>query len=141
MEGDANQAISVVLADDDREYLESLRDLVEQQPGLSVVGIATDGLEAIECVDELDPDAVVIDLHMPRLDGVSAVARLRRDHSHICLIALTGDPEPTLHRAVEEAGCDAVMLKGQILEGLSERIVSVRRERQAAGGRAQPTRA
>jgi hypothetical protein len=66
------------------------------------------------------------------LDGVTAVARLRRDHASLCLIALTGDPEPRLHRAVEEAGADAVMLKGQLLEGLSERITSVRRDRTAA---------
>jgi DNA-binding NarL/FixJ family response regulator len=125
-------AISVMLADDDRGYLESLRTLVEQQPGLSVVAVAYDGLEALDRAEELEPDAAVIDLHMPRLDGVSAVARLRRDHANICLIALTGDADPTLHRAAEEAGADAVMLKDQILDGLSERIASVHRRRQPA---------
>ncbi|MDQ3777289.1 MAG: response regulator transcription factor [Actinomycetota bacterium] len=126
-----NRAISVVLADDDARYLDALRELVEQQPQLSVVAVARDGVEAIERVDELDPDAVVIDLHMPRLDGVSAIARMRRDHANLCLIALTGDPEPTLHRAVEAAGADTVMLKGQLLDGLTERITQVRRERDA----------
>ncbi len=124
----------MVLADDDLAYLESLRVLVEQQPGLSVIGVANDGIQAIECVDELSPDAVVIDLHMPRLDGVSAVARLRRDHASLCLIALTGDAEPTLHQAVVEAGADAVLLKGQLLDGLADRISAVRRERGATAG-------
>jgi DNA-binding NarL/FixJ family response regulator len=124
--------ISVMLADDDRDYLESLQALIEQQPALAVVAVAHDGLEALERAEELEPDAVVIDLHMPRLDGVSAVARLRRDHANICLIALTGDKDPALHRAAEEAGADAVMLKDQILDGLSERIASVRRRRQPA---------
>ncbi len=131
MQDELGRTISVVLADDDEGYLESLQLLVEQQPGLSVVAAARDGLQAIECVDEFHPDAVVIDLHMPQLDGVSAVARLRRDHPSLCLIALTGDAEPTLHRATEAAGADAVMLKGQMLEGLTERIVAVRRERGA----------
>jgi DNA-binding NarL/FixJ family response regulator len=126
--------ISVVLADDDHAYLESLRLLVEEQPGLSVVGTARDGLEAIERVDELDPDAVVIDLHMPRLDGVTAVAHLRREHAGLCLVALTGDPDATLHQAVEAAGADAVMLKGQMLDGLSDRISGVRRTRESAVG-------
>ena len=126
--------ISVVLADDDHAYLESLRLLVEEQPGLSVVGTAHDGLEAIERVNELDPNAVVIDLHMPRLDGVSAVAHLRREHASLCLVALTGDPDASLHRAVEAAGADAVMLKGQMLEGLTERISGVRRKRKPAAG-------
>jgi DNA-binding NarL/FixJ family response regulator len=130
---DGTAAISVVLADDDEAYVESLRGLVEQQPALEVVAVANDGMQAIECVEELNPDAVVMDLHMPRLDGVSAVARLRRDHASLCLIALTGDPDPSLHRAAEEAGADAVMLKGQLLEGLTERIASVRRERESVG--------
>jgi CheY-like chemotaxis protein len=94
--------------------------------------MARDGLEAIECVDELNPDAAILDLHMPHLDGVSAIARLRNDHANLCLIALTGDPEPALHRAVEQAGADAVMLKGEILDGLSEQIVAVRRKRDAS---------
>jgi DNA-binding NarL/FixJ family response regulator len=131
MQEELGRAISVVLADDDEGYLESLKLLIEQQPGLSVVAAARDGLQAIECVDEFRPDAVVIDLHMPQLDGVSAVARLRRDYPSLCLIALTGDAEPTLHRATEAAGADAVMLKGQMLEGLTERIVAVRRTREA----------
>lgn len=124
--------ISVVIAEDDAGYLDSLRALVEQQPGLTVVAVALDGLEAIECVDEINPDAVVIDLHMPRLDGVSAVARLRRDHPSLCLIALTGDPDPGLHRAAEAAGADAVLLKGRLLDDLADRIASVRRERETA---------
>jgi DNA-binding NarL/FixJ family response regulator len=123
--------ISVVIADDDAGYLESLRVLVDEQPSLTVVAVAMDGLEAIECVDEIDPDAVVIDLHMPRLDGVSAVARLRRDHPNLCLIALTGDADPALHRATEAAGADAVLLKSELLDGLAERIAAVRRAREA----------
>jgi DNA-binding NarL/FixJ family response regulator len=136
VEDELGQTISVVLADDDAGYLESLRLLVEQQPGLSIVAVAYDGLEALERVDELNPDAVVIDLHMPRLDGVSAVTRLRHDHGSLCLIALTGDADPLLHRAAEEAGADTVMLKGQLLDGLSDRIAAVRRERKAALGAA-----
>jgi DNA-binding NarL/FixJ family response regulator len=118
--------ISVVIADDDVGYLESLRMLVEQQPSLTVAAVALDGLEAIECVDEIDPDAVVIDLHMPRLDGVSAVARIRQDHPSICLIAITGDDDPELHRAVEEAGADAVLVKGDLVGTLQERLAAVR---------------
>ena len=132
MEDEPGRTISVVLADDDAGYLESLRLLVEQQPWLSIVAVAHDGLEALERVDELNPDAVVIDLHMPRLDGVSAVTRLRHDHGSLCLIALTGDTDPMLHRAAEEAGADTVLLKGQMLDGLSDRIVAFRRERKAA---------
>ena len=122
----ATAAIRVLLADDDERFLGSLRPLIESQPELSVVGAATDGLGAIELADQLDPDAVVIDLHMPLLDGVTAVARLRRDHPSLCLIALTGDDAQELHDAVREAGADAVLLKGDLVGALMERLAGAR---------------
>ena len=119
--------VRVLLADDDRGFLESLRALIDGQPHLSVAGTATDGLAAIELVESLDPDAVVIDLHMPLLDGVSAVARLRRDHPSLCLIALTGDETQRIHDAVREAGADAVLVKEDFLGTLMDRLRDVRR--------------
>ena len=112
--------------DDDVAFLDALRPLIEQQPSLTVVGAAHDGLAAIELADSLDPDAVVIDLHMPLVDGVAAVARLRKDHPSLCLLALTGDPDAQLHEAVTEADADAVVLKEDLVESLVERIAAVR---------------
>ena len=112
----------MLLADDDERYLESLRALVEEQPELSVVARARNGLEAIRAADALEIDAAVIDLHMPVVDGVTTVAKLRRDHPSLCVIAITGDDEPKLLRAVEEAGADAVLLKEDLVEALVERL-------------------
>jgi DNA-binding NarL/FixJ family response regulator len=117
--------IRVVLADDDELFVESLRPLVDGQDGLEVVATAHDGLETIELVDELHPEAVVVDLHMPLLDGVTAVARMRRDHPSLCVIALTGDEAPALHRAVEEAGADAVLQKDEFVQTLLQRLHDV----------------
>ena len=122
----AEGTIRVLLADDDESFLASLRELIDQQLELAVVGTATDGLAAIELVDALEPDAAVLDLHMPLLDGVSTVARLRRDHPAICLIALTGDDAPALHRAVKESGADDVLLKTELVDGLVERLTAAR---------------
>jgi len=94
---EAAGTIRVLLADDDAPFLEALLPLIERQPELAVVGTAHDGLAAIELADELSPDAVVIDLHMPRLDGVSAVTRLRHDHPSMCVIALTADEHRAIH--------------------------------------------
>jgi two-component system, NarL family, response regulator DesR len=114
--------IEVVLADDDGGFVESLRTMVDEQPSLAVVGVAGDGLEAIELVEELAPQAVVIDVHMPLLDGVSTVARMRQDHPGLCLIAITGDEAPELHRAVEEAGADVVLMKDHLADALADQI-------------------
>ncbi|HYX77337.1 MAG TPA: response regulator transcription factor [Gaiellaceae bacterium] len=121
------QEIRVLLADDDREFLEALRVLIDRQPELGVVGLAENGLEAIEQADALDPDAVVIDVHMPLVDGVTAVAHLRNQHPSLCLIALTADDAPKLLEAVKEAGADGVLLKSEIVDTLVERLAEARR--------------
>jgi two-component system nitrate/nitrite response regulator NarL len=121
------QEIRVLLADDDPAFLEALRELIDGQPELGVVGMAENGLEAIEQADELHPDAVVIDVHMPLLDGVSAVAHLRNQHPSLCLIALTADDAPKLLKAVKEAGADGVLLKSELVDTLVDRLAEARR--------------
>ena len=118
--------IKVLLADDDALFLESLRELIDGQPELIVVAAARNGLEAIELADELRPDAVVVNLHMPLVDGVTAIARLRRDHPNLCLIVVTGDGDRSLHMAAVAAGADAVLEKHELARGLVERLAAAR---------------
>jgi DNA-binding NarL/FixJ family response regulator len=120
------QEIRVLLADDDPAFLAALRELIDRQPELGVVGVAKNGLEAIEQADALTPDAVVIDVHMPLLDGVTAVAHLRNQHPSLCLIALTADDAPKLLAAVTEAGADGVLLKSELVDTLVERLAEAR---------------
>jgi DNA-binding NarL/FixJ family response regulator len=124
--GMTDSNIKVLLADDDQLFLESLRTLIEGQPELSVVAAAHNGLEAIELADRMSPDAVVIDLHMPVVDGVTAVARLRRDHPSLCLIVITGDADRSLHQAAVTAGADGVLEKHDLERRLVERLAEVR---------------
>lgn len=118
--------IRVLLADDDKRYAAALRVLIEEQPELTVVALAYDGVETIDLADELSPDAVVVDLHMPNMDGVTAIRKLREAHPLICLIALTGDESPAIHDEATTAGADDVLVKGQMLEALVERLKKAR---------------
>jgi DNA-binding NarL/FixJ family response regulator len=118
--------IRVLLADDDRRYAAALRLLIEEQPELTVVALAYDGNETLDLAEQLDPDAIVVDLHMPNMDGVTAIRKLREDHPHICLIALTGDESTAMHDRATEAGADDVLVKGQMLEALVERLRAAR---------------
>lgn len=127
----AEGPITVLLADDDELFLESLRALIDRQPELAVVAAARNGVEALELADELDPDAVVVDLHMPLLDGVTTVSRLRRDHPHVCLIVLTGDSDAELHRAAISAGADGVLEKHEMARGLVDRLARLTQPRSA----------
>ena len=125
-QGSPAAPVRVLLADDDEAFLASLQPLIEHQPELTVVASVLNGLDAIERADELLPDAVVIDVHMPLLDGVTAVARLRKDHPSLCLIAVTGDRDPRVQQAVAEAGADAVLHKDELVDTLLERLSAVR---------------
>jgi DNA-binding NarL/FixJ family response regulator len=118
--------VRVLLADDDRRYASALRLLIEEQPELTVVAIAYDGQETIDLAEELEPDAVVVDLHMPNMDGVTAIRKLRGAHPNICLIALTGDESSEMHAKATEAGADGVLVKGKMLEALVERLRGAR---------------
>ena len=85
---------------------------------------AVDGVQAIELAEKPSPTRYPRPPHAA-LDGVSTAARLRRDHPSICLIALTGDHAPGLHRAVR-GRARTTPLKSQIPDALVERPTSAR---------------
>jgi DNA-binding NarL/FixJ family response regulator len=85
----SNPRIRVLAADDQRVVREGLAMLLGLLPDIEVVGTAADGEEALALADELRPDVVLMDLRMPRLDGVEATRRLRASHPEIKVVVLT----------------------------------------------------
>lgn len=79
----------VVVADDQAAVREGLVTLLSLMPGVEVVGAAADGLEAVELTAATDPDVVLMDLRMPRMDGAAATAAIRRDHPRTQVVVLT----------------------------------------------------
>ncbi|HEX8930739.1 MAG TPA: response regulator transcription factor, partial [Actinomycetota bacterium] len=84
-----NGPIRVLIADDQRVVREGLAMLLGLLPGVEVVGAAADGEQAVTLALELEPDVVLMDLRMPRLDGIEATARLRGRAQRAQVIALT----------------------------------------------------
>ncbi len=77
------------MADDQTVIREGLVTLLQTMPGIEVVGAAADGEEAVALVASSTPDVVLMDLRMPRLDGVEATKRIRTDHSATQVVVLT----------------------------------------------------
>jgi DNA-binding NarL/FixJ family response regulator len=87
MTGD--QSLRVVIADDQASVREGLVLLLGGLPGIDVVGAAADGEQALELVAEHQPDAILLDLHMPVLDGIGATRRLAAEHPGVAIVVLT----------------------------------------------------
>ncbi|QDY79406.1 response regulator [Streptomyces qinzhouensis] len=87
--GEETDAVRVVVADDQAVVREGIVMLLGLLPGIEVVGAARDGEEAVALVAELAPDAVLMDLRMPRCDGVSATRRIREQYPGTQVVVLT----------------------------------------------------
>jgi len=81
--------IKVLIADDQKIVCEGLKMILETDPGIRVVGTAFDGQEALDLVDGLSPDIVLMDLQMPRMNGVQAIRRLKETHPDLPVLVLT----------------------------------------------------
>jgi DNA-binding NarL/FixJ family response regulator len=81
--------LRVVIADDQASVREGLVLLLGGLPGIDVVGAAADGEQALQLVAEHKPDAILLDLHMPVLDGIAATRRLTAEHPGVAIVVLT----------------------------------------------------
>lgn len=103
--------ITVLVADDHAVVRAGLTAILEAAQDLRVVAEAANGEQAVECFARLLPDVVVLDLRMPVLDGLGALARLRREHPAARVILLTTyDDEEDVYRGLE-AGASGYLLK------------------------------
>ena len=120
----------VLLADDHKIVRQATR-LYLESAGLSVVGEAGDGAEAVDLARTLQPDVVILDIHMPILTGIEAARRIRHDDPEVRILALTAYNEPAYVHALLDAGADGFILKTAELAELLRAIHEV-----AGGGKA-----
>jgi two-component system response regulator DesR len=106
----------VLLADDQAKVRSALRLRLEQEPGINVVGEATEADELLAQVGAARPDIVLLDWELPGLPRNDALSALRARCPHLKVIALSGRPEA--RRAALEAGADAFVSKGDPPEQL-----------------------
>lgn len=103
--------IRVVLADDHVVVRTGLRAMLDGEPDIQIVGEAANGAEVVSLSSRVDPDVVLMDLRMPEVDGVTAIAKIRERHPSVHVLVLTTyDTDADILRAVE-AGATGYLLK------------------------------
>jgi len=85
----AGASLRLVIADDQASVRQGLVLLLDAVPDIEVVGAAADGEQALDLVAEHHPDAILLDLHMPVLDGIGAIRRLTAEHPEVAIVVLT----------------------------------------------------
>ena len=120
-----SEPIRILVADDHHVVRQGLVALLKTVSGLEVVAEAADGNEAIDRFDEHRPDVTLMDLRMPKVSGVDAVAQIRRKYPGARIIVLTTfDGDEDIYRALQ-AGAKGYLLKGMFGEELIDAIRAV----------------
>jgi DNA-binding NarL/FixJ family response regulator len=104
-------AIRVMLVDDHAVLRDGLRAILEGQPDIEVIGEAADGLEAVKLADQFLPHVVVMDIAMPRMNGVEATRRIKKAHPQCRVLVLTQFDHREYILPILKAGADGYVLK------------------------------
>ncbi len=122
--------IRVLLVDDHAMVRQGLRSVLETYVDVEIVGEALDGEEAMACVDQLEPDVVVMDINMPKLNGIDATARIKTCHSKVVVIGLSVNAGGENHEAMTKAGAALLLTKEAAVEELYQAIREVLADRE-----------
>jgi two-component system, response regulator PdtaR len=101
----------ILIADDEPQIRHLIRKLVEKHEGWDVCGEASDGLEAIEKAAALEPDLILLDISMPKLDGLSAAPRIMEASPQSAILILTLHQSLDMARMASSAGAVAYVAK------------------------------
>lgn len=114
-------AIRVLVADDDESVRTVLAHVLADY-GFDVVGVAADGIEAVALTESLQPDAVVLDVRMPRVGGIEAARRIGPLRAGLRVIMLSAYDDPALQQEAAAAGASRFLVKGCSLSDLVDAV-------------------
>jgi DNA-binding NarL/FixJ family response regulator len=126
-QGTSSPPIRVLIADDHAVLRQSLRYLLASQPGIQVVGEASNGREAIELSEKFKPDVVLMDTIMPGLNGIEATRQIRRSSPRTKVLMLTGYMEDEHIAGALQAGASGYVIKRSDMDELLLGIKAVHR--------------
>jgi len=117
--------IRVLLVDDHAMIREGLRNVLESRDGISVVGEASDGREAVEAAERLEPDVVVMDIWLPRLSGIAATQEILRRRPRTRVVIATQHERRSFLEDALRAGASAYVVKSGSCRDLFEALDAV----------------
>ena len=117
---------TILVVDDHPLLREGIVQLLKKQADFEVVAQAADGEEAVRLATELSPDVVIMDIEMPKVDGLEATRQIKATHSGISVLVLTIHDDEEHVAALLDAGAAGYLLKTVYGEGLAQAIRSVR---------------
>jgi DNA-binding NarL/FixJ family response regulator len=107
----SGEEIRIVIADDQRAVLDGLALMLGLLPSITVVAVAADGAETLAAAGQHHPDVVLLDLHMPVMDGIEATRRLTAEHPGIAVVVLTTYADDTSILEALRAGARGYLTK------------------------------
>ena len=113
-----SRRVRILLVEDMPQVLHDLRQLLELTGRFEIVGEAGDGVEAVQLAGELSPEAVILDLEMPRLDGYEAARLIKELQPALRVIILSAHAGPEEQQRARAAGADGFVMKGDRYEVL-----------------------
>jgi ABC exporter DevB family membrane fusion protein len=119
--------IRILLVDDQFIIRQGLQAILQSKPKLKVVGTASDGNSAIEQVETLKPDVVLMDIEMPEMNGITATHRICQQFPQTKVLVLSSHENPKYVAQALNAGAEGYLLKDTLAEGLEQAIWSVYR--------------
>ena len=125
MNNEGEEIIRVAVVDDQRLFTKGLSGLLEMLPGVEVVGVAYNGEEAVALCREEEPDVVLMDISMPKMDGISATREIKDLLPQTAVVILTGHEEDEHVFEGIKAGAQGYLLKDSEPEDLSRAIHTV----------------
>jgi DNA-binding NarL/FixJ family response regulator len=115
----------IIIADDHQVVREAIRVMLEMEPEFEVVGEASDGQQALQLADQLQPDLALMDIRMDRMDGVEATRVLRQRHPKMGVLILTGFGDDEVLLNAVEAGAQGFLLKDASADEVKSAILRV----------------
>lgn len=108
--------ISILLVDDTALIRQTVRSMLEPLPMLKLAGEAADGESAVKMALDLQPDIVVMDVQMPKLDGIEATRQIKKALPRTSIIGFSVQTDATIHRVMHEAGAVTFLAKERATE-------------------------